>query len=105
MIWRMLGSGRDVGVVSGDDSGDEATLLIPPTVEPEKCTRRGGRTSAVVGAVVPLTVEAGESEAGAGELVGVLTDVTDACDETGVAVVLPEDGGGTPGGVVRPGVA
>lgn len=38
VIWSgALGSGRDVGVSSGEDSGeDDATLLKPPTVEPEK---------------------------------------------------------------------
>jgi hypothetical protein len=49
-----------------------------------------------VGPVVGVV--AGESEAGAGEPVGV--PEPDVCDETGV----PADGRGAPGGEARPGV-
>ena len=64
---------------SGEDSGEDATLR-PPTVEPEKCTRRGGNTSAVGGMLlvgVPVGVVTdgtGGDEVGAGELVGVLAE-------------------------------
>lgn len=60
----------------------------------------------MVGATAPVggvAVGAGDSDLGAGELVGVLTDPTEVWDETGVAVVLVVDGGGAPGGVARPG--
>lgn len=78
VIWRgARGSGSSVGVCSGEDSGEDATLLKPPKVEPEKWTRRGGRTSAVAGTLA-LAGGVGESDFGAGELTGVLIDGIDA---------------------------
>jgi hypothetical protein len=82
-------------VCSGEDSGEEdATLLKPPTVDPEKWTRRGGKTSAVARVLPPagdpvgVIVSVGESDFGAGELAGGI----DAWEEAGVAVYAEGDG-------------